>query len=78
MAQQAQQTHYRIVRMAGRDVVHTSRVAIGVAHVPRQRASAERDAIYLQAALLEKRTAQPATGWRAAASALAAAVWRWL
>lgn len=68
------QTQYRIVRMAGRDVVATRQVAIGSAHVPRPMPITGRDALHLQSALLDKRTAQP----QSLLQRIAGAVWKWL
>lgn len=63
----------RIVRMAGRDVVHTGRVAIGAAYVAPAPRDIGKEAERLQTALLDQRTAQEPTRWRLAL----APFWRW-
>lgn len=53
---------------------NTGRVSIGIAHIPRQNNVFSGDAVKLQAAFLEPRTAEPAGAVRR----LAAVVWGWL
>ena len=67
------QTHIRVVRMAGKDVVHTGRVAIGAAYVPPAPRRVSKDAERLQTALLDERTAKEPSIWRRAVAPL----WRW-
>ena len=66
-------THIRIVRMAGRDVVHTGRIAIGAAHIPRPSREIGKEAERLQTALLDPRTARPLPPLQR----IAGAIWRW-
>lgn len=68
----AQQT-IRIVCMAGRDVVHTGRVAIGAAYVAPAPREIGKESERLQTALLDRRTAHQPARWRRALFAF----WRW-
>lgn len=63
----------RITRMAGRDVVHTGKVAIGAAHIPQPSRELGKEAERLQTALLDPRTAQRPALWRR----VLAPFWRW-
>lgn len=63
----------RIVRMAGRDVVHTGRVAIGAAYVAPAPREIGKEAERLQTALLDQRTTTQPARWRLAL----AQFWRW-
>lgn len=62
----------RIVQINGRQCVHTGAVAIGCLHQPRPPV-ATKDGERLQEALLEPRTAQPAS----ALARVAGALWSW-
>lgn len=63
----------RIIRMAGREVVHTGKVAIGAAHIPPAPRLVSKDAERLQTALLDPRTATRPALWRR----VLAPFWRW-
>lgn len=63
----------RIIRMAGREVVHTGKVAIGAAHIPPAPRQVSKDAERLQTALLDRRTAEQPAAWRR----VLAPFWRW-
>lgn len=52
----------------------TGKVRIGIAHVPAPRPIRERDALTLQSALLEPRTAQQQTFFQQ----LIGSIWKWL
>ena len=52
----------------------TGRIRIGIAHIPAPRQIQGRDAITLQSALLEPRTAQPQTRIQQ----LLGGIWKWL
>lgn len=67
-------TQHRIVTAAGRPCIDTGKLVIGIAHVPGPIKQFSRDQERLQAALLEPKTAIPAT----ALHRLAGAVWQWL
>lgn len=62
----------RTVPIAGRDCVDTGRVVIGRAHIPQSPLVISRDAETVQTALLEPRTARPAS----AVARVAGALWR--
>ncbi len=64
---------HRYVDMAGRQCLDTGKLVIGAAYVPPSPRVISRDAETVQTALLDPRTARPAS----AVALVAGALWRW-